>query len=274
VKDAERETAMTKNRLTGVVLAAFAGCGVAGATDIDFELGGPINFASTFALTTEYSAQGVTFSGPTPGSGGGVLNVLSNFGVNPRSGSDFLAFNAGASYSGGVGNATSPETIAFDSAQTLVRIYASGGDSTNTLKMEAFDGGGASLGSVQVDAPGGDWALMEVSATGIRRVVLSQVAGDGIFLFDDLTFEPGSGPSCQPDLTTGAIAGQAGYGVPNGVLNNDDFFYYLAQFAAGNLAVADLTTGAIPGQPGYGVPNGVLNNEDFFYYLSIFAAGC
>jgi hypothetical protein len=79
---------------------------------------------------------------------------------------------------------------------------------------------------------------------------------------------------CEPDLTTGAIAGQPGYGVPNGTLNNDDFFYYLAQFAAGNVAVADLTTGAIAGQPGYGVPNGVINNDDFFYYLALFSAGC
>ena len=82
------------------------------------------------------------------------------------------------------------------------------------------------------------------------------------------------GGGCAPDLTTGAIAGQPGYGAPNGVLNNDDFFYYLAQFAAGNVAVADLTTGAIAGQPGYGVPNGIINNDDFFYYLAIFAAGC
>ncbi|MCB9841239.1 MAG: hypothetical protein H6809_06290 [Phycisphaeraceae bacterium] len=85
-------------------------------------------------------------------------------------------------------------------------------------------------------------------------------------------FEPA--PSCRPDLTTGAIAGQPGYGVPNGVLNNDDFFYFLAEFSNGNVGVCDLTTGAIPGQPGYGVPNGVLNNEDFFYYLAIFSAGC
>jgi len=88
------------------------------------------------------------------------------------------------------------------------------------------------------------------------------------------TLKGTSSGGCRPDLTTGAIAGQPGYGVPNGILNNDDFFYYLAQFAAGNLAVADLTTGAIVGQPGYGVPNGVLNNDDFFYYLAIFAAGC
>jgi len=79
---------------------------------------------------------------------------------------------------------------------------------------------------------------------------------------------------CIPDLTTTAIPGTPGYGVPNGVLNNDDFFYYLSQFAAGNIAVADLTTTAIPGSAGYGVPNGIINNDDFFFYLSQFAAGC
>jgi hypothetical protein len=90
---------------------------------------------------------------------------------------------------------------------------------------------------------------------------------------DNISLEE-QGGGCAPDLTTGAIAGQPGYGVPDGVLNNDDFFYYLAQFAAGNVAEADLTTGAISGQPGYGVPNGIINNEDFFYYLALFAAGC
>ncbi len=79
---------------------------------------------------------------------------------------------------------------------------------------------------------------------------------------------------CRPDLTAGAIPGSPGYGVPNGVLNNDDFFYFLSQFAAGNLAVCDLTTFAVPGQPGYGVPNGSVTNDDFFYYLGLFAAGC
>jgi len=80
--------------------------------------------------------------------------------------------------------------------------------------------------------------------------------------------------ACEPDLTLGAVPGQPGYGVPNGVLNNDDFFFYLTHFAAGNVAVADLTTTAIPGAPGYGVPNGLINNDDFFYYLGLFAAGC
>jgi len=77
-----------------------------------------------------------------------------------------------------------------------------------------------------------------------------------------------------PDMTAGAIPGSPSYGVPNGLVNNDDFFYFLSAFAAGNLALADLTTGAVAGQPGYGTPDGVLNNDDFFYYLNIFAAGC
>ncbi len=81
-------------------------------------------------------------------------------------------------------------------------------------------------------------------------------------------------PGCTPDLTTTALPGSPGYGVPNGTLNNDDFFYYLAQFATGNLAVADLTTTALPGSTGYGVPNGILNNDDFFFYLASFADGC
>ena len=92
-------------------------------------------------------------------------------------------------------------------------------------------------------------------------------------VFDNFNADGGA-PTCEPDLTTGAVPGVPGFGVPNGVLNNDDFFYYLAQFAAGNAAVADLTTGAVAGQPGYGVPNGIINNDDFFYYLAIFAAGC
>ncbi|MEZ6232834.1 MAG: GC-type dockerin domain-anchored protein [Phycisphaerales bacterium] len=79
---------------------------------------------------------------------------------------------------------------------------------------------------------------------------------------------------CPADLTTGAIPGLFGYGVPNGLLSSDDFFYFLAQYAAGNLAVCDLTTGAVPGGPGYGQPNGVLNSDDFFFYLTLYAAGC
>lgn len=81
-------------------------------------------------------------------------------------------------------------------------------------------------------------------------------------------------PGCKADLTTGAIPGEPEYGVPDCTLDNSDFLYYLAQFAAGKVAVCDLTTSAVPGSLGYGVPDGVLNNDDFFYYTALYAAGC
>ncbi|MEZ6234985.1 MAG: GC-type dockerin domain-anchored protein [Phycisphaerales bacterium] len=146
----------------------------------------------------------------------------------------------------------------FDSpAAALVRL--------NGAAWEGVEGGlsGDAQNAVAL-APFRGWLAIGgnfLSAGGqtVRRVAILDCAG---------------GPSCVPDLTTGAVPGQPGYGVANGVVNNDDFFYYLAQFAGGNAAVCDLTTGAVPGQPGYGVPNGVLNNDDFFYYLIVFAAGC
>jgi hypothetical protein len=117
---------------------------------------------------------------------------------------------------------------------------------------------------------GVNWA----GITSIRDAVGAVVSGATILSGTGLNWSGPVGDPCRPDLTAGAVAGQPGYGQPNGTLNNDDFFYYLAQFAAGNAAVADMTTGAVAGQPGYGVPNGVINNDDFFYYLAIFAAGC
>jgi len=80
-------------------------------------------------------------------------------------------------------------------------------------------------------------------------------------------------PPCPADLTTGAVSGMPGYGVPNGVLTNDDFFFYLIQFASGNPA-ADLTNTAVRGSEGFGDPNGIINNDDFFYYLYVFSRGC
>lgn len=81
---------------------------------------------------------------------------------------------------------------------------------------------------------------------------------------------------CAPDLTTGAIPTHPGYAIPDGSTTSDDFFFYLAQYAAGNLAVCDLTTvGATnQGQPGYRVGDGRLTSDDFVVYMSLFAEGC
>lgn len=79
---------------------------------------------------------------------------------------------------------------------------------------------------------------------------------------------------CPADLTLTAIPGTPGYGVPDGMLTTDDFFYYLQQYAASNWLVADLTSTAVPGAPGYGIPDGIINSDDFFYYLALYDLGC
>lgn len=79
---------------------------------------------------------------------------------------------------------------------------------------------------------------------------------------------------CLPDLSTSAVVWHPGYGVPDGVVSTDDFFYYLSQFAAGNVGLCDLTHGAVLGEPEYGTPDGALSNDDFFYYLDFYARGC
>ena len=191
---------------------------------------------------------------------------------------------------GGATYTTSP-VLQVSSGATLSFLYWFNDDPANTVGPEDFfrcqiatDAGGTNWTTAfEMRAASESWRSASVplpqgSTIRVRFAVADSNPGDiveggvdAVVISERSCTEP---PSCRADLTAGSIAGQPGYGVPNGVLNNEDFFYYLSQFAAGNAAVADMTTGSISGQPGYGVPNGVINNEDFFFYLSIFAAGC
>jgi hypothetical protein len=204
----------------------------------------------------------------------------------------FLAANSSGSAYGGPGQAwfysshspgLEPESTTLVNDDTWrhiaivrdplqARIYVDGAPAEDTRAAVAIGPTAAPLligGIVVAGAPTGyvDGLIDDLQ---VYNLVLSDADIDALFA------SPGTSlPNrCIPDITHGAVAGAPGYGLPNCVVNNDDFFYYLSQYAAGNLAVADLTAGAIPGQPGYGVPNGVLNNDDFFYYLAAFAAGC
>lgn len=51
-------------------------------------------------------------------------------------------------------------------------------------------------------------------------------------------------------------------------LRQEDALAYMADYAAGGVA-ADLTT-AGPDAAGWGVPDGVVGSEDFFYFLTLF----
>ncbi|MCW5754914.1 MAG: hypothetical protein KIT24_09440 [Phycisphaeraceae bacterium] len=84
----------------------------------------------------------------------------------------------------------------------------------------------------------------------------------------------GPAPSCLADLSGSTNPDDPDYGIPDGIVDASDFFYYLDQFVAGNVAVADLTGASDPNDPDYGIPDGIVDASDFFYYLDIFVAGC
>lgn len=69
------------------VLGVLAGLGaapgaLAAVRTINFDdVVAPALFADTTPLTTQYAAQGVTFSGPAAGQGGAILNESGSFGV-------------------------------------------------------------------------------------------------------------------------------------------------------------------------------------------------
>ncbi|MEZ6234114.1 MAG: GC-type dockerin domain-anchored protein [Phycisphaerales bacterium] len=158
--------------------------------------------------------------------------------------------------------------IEFRFTGFVQRVTVTGGIGEGRDHLYTFNHANQPIANSPLDGRGG------VShSQGIARVVIRPKSPRTMAVIDDLEFEFNT-PSCAPDLSAGAIQGLAGYGVPDGVLDGDDFFYYLNEFVAGNLGVCDLTTGSTPGQTGYGVPNGLLTNDDFFFYLDLFALGC
>ncbi|MBX3364383.1 MAG: hypothetical protein KF866_06410 [Phycisphaeraceae bacterium] len=110
------------------------------------------------------------------------------------------------------------------------------------------------------------------------RVYAVGIMGTGQFDGNRLTvtsFEAEvGGTNCPADLSSSSDPNDPGYGVPDGVVDSSDFFFFLDQFAAGNLAIADMTGSSDPNDPSYGVPDGQIDAADFFYYLDIFVAPC
>ena len=80
-------------------------------------------------------------------------------------------------------------------------------------------------------------------------------------------------PTCAADLTGSSNPNSPDYGVPDGVVDADDFFFYIDLFKNRDPR-ADLTGSADPRDKTYGVCNDVIDANDFFFYLTQFREGC
>ncbi|MEM9065906.1 MAG: GC-type dockerin domain-anchored protein [Planctomycetota bacterium] len=91
------------------------------------------------------------------------------------------------------------------------------------------------------------------------------------------TWHPGPSACSPADLTTtgATLAGQMGFGQPDGSVDLDDLGYFLGFFLVSDPVADVTTTGAtLAGQPGFGVPDGVIDLDDLGYFLGVWLAGC
>lgn len=205
---------------TGAMLINFGIGGTVQAAVINFDTdanSNPINtppaFIDTTPLTDLYAPLGVTFSGSGRLSGGAILNQRGNFGINARSGSNFLAFNRQIDYLDG-GLATDPEIIKFDSPLRKFSIFASGGFESTTFQLEAFDNNDAIIGTTNITTAIGQWGQLNFSSGlgNISKIILTEIGNDDAFVYDDLSFTSASTSVPEPStvFSTGLVLGLGG----------------------------------------------------------------
>lgn len=149
----------------------------------------PCVFIMTVALTDEYEAEGVVFSGPAPGDGGAVLHECGNFHVYGQSSPNFLAFNLMSGLSDG-SQPYGPERLDFATPVTRVSALVGAGTYAGTeLDMCAYDAADNLVDRSTVTLQN---VLDEISVSGrgITHVVIGQVAPP-VWVLDDLGFDTG-----------------------------------------------------------------------------------
>jgi PEP-CTERM motif len=169
--------------LVFALLASASLSTAAQAATIDFDgTGAPCVFSSTSPLTNLYSVQGVTFGPGLSGNGGSILNECGNFGINARSGTDFLAFNGGVN--------SVDELISFAAAVTSLSLYV-GNSSDADYTAEFFDSSNALIGSQTISLIGGSYGeLSFMGAISSARIFSTS----NVWVADDLSFTAGAVP--------------------------------------------------------------------------------
>ncbi len=117
------------------------------------------------------------------------------------------------------------------------------------------DGAGGFSFDREFDAPrAGSCALMmDVDTDGDLDLALIDELQDVVIVVIN---------TCAADFTGSANSNDPEYGLVDGVVDADDFFYFLDRFVAGDRSVADITG------------NGVIDADDFFAFLDLFVLGC
>jgi len=124
---------------------------------------------------------------------------------------------------------------------------------------------------------GSTWTTFTVFDDGLvsDRITRTSEHPDGsIWFAGELGVAIARASLCAADLTGSADPNSPDFGIPDGVLDATDFFFYLDRFAADDLSVADLTGSIDPNSPAFGIPDGLIDASDFFFYLDLFAQGC
>ncbi len=171
-------------------LCSYAAGGFADTITFD-ELGAqPCGFPDTMPLSDEYAARGVMFEGPAPGQGGAILDGCSGYGVAPRSGDDFLAFDIFGSY------ATLPEIVRFEGGASHVECYATS-PQNGAFILTAYDDANNVVDSADVNLLAGTWSYIEVNGA-IDHVRMSSISF--LLAVDDLSWE-GMGGNYQLEVT-------------------------------------------------------------------------
>jgi hypothetical protein len=84
--------------------------------------------------------------------------------------------------------------------------------------------------------------------------------------------ETGETPDCPADLTGSVDPHDPMWGMPDGMVDADDYTYFLQQYERGNLLVTDLTGSNDPkALLLYGAPDGRLTADDVLYYHERYA---